>query len=432
VRRLLLPLLSLTIFLGSGELMLRMLYRDAGRRTLAGPGGGSFEHLSNRGDERGRFDVGPRRAGVPRIMVMGDSVTYGQGVREWRDVWPEILATTYERAGTAVEMAVFAAPGRGVPEHVEQLRHWGPKVQPDILVYQWYVNDIEVISHRPEVVTSWQRWGSHRFLRDRSYLYFFFDRFAAARAQAGPYLDYILHDFAPGTTEWAEFERQFHAFATLAQAFAGKRVMVLYPQVPYGDQYPLKPIHDRMREMATAHTLSIPPTAWVRQAGSLTSDPSAPAKQILAVQAGVTGTVADTNDFFFMPGQIEMAISYSTAASESRAPVGTFALVDALSSEVLATAAVFAGAGSMQTVPLRVVLTGDGPRRIRARIASTGTAQWQVGAVSIPVDYGIRVVDLAEPLNSFNTHASVFDAHPNEAAHRVIAEHVYRALNDGK
>jgi hypothetical protein len=42
----------------------------------------------------------------------------------------------------------------------------------------------------------------------------------------------------------------------------------------------------------------------------------------------------------------------------------------------------------------------------------------------------MRVVDLAEPLNSFNTHASVFDAHPNEAAHRVIAEHVYRAITE--
>ena len=40
----------------------------------------------------------------------------------------------------------------------------------------------------------------------------------------------------------------------------------------------------------------------------------------------------------------------------------------------------------------------------------------------------MEVVDLTEPLNAFNTHASVFDAHPNEAAHRVIAEHVYRVL----
>ena len=38
------------------------------------------------------------------------------------------------------------------------------------------------------------------------------------------------------------------------------------------------------------------------------------------------------------------------------------------------------------------------------------------------------VLDLAEPLNHFNTHASLFDAHPNEAAHRVIAEQVRRVL----
>jgi hypothetical protein len=411
--------------------MLRVLYRDAGRRTLAGPGGASFEHVSNRGDERGRFDVGPRQSGVPRIMVMGDSVTYGEGVREWRDVWPEVLATTYEREGQPVEMAVFAAPGRGLPEHVEMLRHWGPIVQPDVLVYQWYVNDIEVFGHRPEVLPAWHHWSGHGLLREHSYLYFFLDRFAAARVQAGPYLDYILNGFVPGTAEWAEFERQFHAFATLAQAFAKTRVVVLYPQVPYRDEYPLKPIHDRMHALAAAHPLSIPPAAWVRQAGSLSADPSAREKQVLAIAASARGTVADSNDYLFMPGRVEVSIRFSTPTSESPAmQVGTFMLLDATSNEVLAAASLFAAPGNngAQSVPVSVMITGTGPQRIRARITSTGAASWQAASVSFRVDYGMKVVDLAEPLNKFNTHASVFDAHPNEAAHRVIADHVYHAL----
>ena len=46
----------------------------------------------------------------------------------------------------------------------------------------------------------------------------------------------------------------------------------------------------------------------------------------------------------------------------------------------------------------------------------------------MPVDYGFTVVDLTERLNSFNTHASMFDAHPNERAHAVMAQEVQAAL----
>jgi hypothetical protein len=38
------------------------------------------------------------------------------------------------------------------------------------------------------------------------------------------------------------------------------------------------------------------------------------------------------------------------------------------------------------------------------------------------------MVDLTSDLNTFNTHTSIFDAHPNESAHKLIAERVFQAL----
>jgi hypothetical protein len=38
------------------------------------------------------------------------------------------------------------------------------------------------------------------------------------------------------------------------------------------------------------------------------------------------------------------------------------------------------------------------------------------------------VVDVTESLMGFNTHASMFDAHPNERAHDVMAQEVLAAL----
>ena len=116
IRRLLRPVLgllfSLLIFLASGEAVLRVIYRDQGRATLGGPGGHSFQHRYIKNEERGRFDTGPRRPGAKRLLVVGDSISWGLGVRDWSAIWTERLAQALERKGGPIEMAVLAEPGR--------------------------------------------------------------------------------------------------------------------------------------------------------------------------------------------------------------------------------------------------------------------------------------------------------------------------------
>src|SRR5688572_14352063 len=128
---LLLLVVSFAIFIATGEIGLRVIYRDAGKRTLGGPGGRGFEHLTLHDDRRGRFDVGAKNPQKPRILILGDSITWGQGVRDWQDVWPEQLALALEHAGMAHEMAVLAMPGRDISAHVEQMDQWVSTIKPD-------------------------------------------------------------------------------------------------------------------------------------------------------------------------------------------------------------------------------------------------------------------------------------------------------------
>lgn len=429
-------LCSLGLFVLTGEAALRVVYRDAGRQTLGGPGNQSFEHLTiGREQLRGRRDVGPRRAGVPRLMVLGDSITYGQGVRDWRDTWPEVVAASLEAQGRPHELAVFALPGRDIAGHIEELERWGARVSPDILIYQWYVNDVEVMSHRPDATRAWQRWAGHEWLRRRSFLYYFFNYKAAELLPppARSYAEYIMQDFVPGTVEWSEFERAFHQFAVRAARLAPRRLMLLYPQVPYRGPYPLQALHDRMKALASAHVLAVPPVAWSRSAGVLEADVSAPWRQSLRIPAGSTGTVVETREYLVAPGRVSMEISVAPGAgsvTHDEQAVGAVSLVDAVSNETLATQAIVLrpdGKG-FETVTMGLSVAGAGLRRVKCRVSSAGGRSWSLAAVGFPVDYGFEVVDLAEPLNRFNTHASIFDAHPNEAAHRVMAEHVLRAI----
>jgi hypothetical protein len=114
-------------------------------------------------------------------MVVGDSITYGLGVRDWRDTWPEVLARRLERELRPHEFAVFALPGQEMPQHAEVARRWAMRVSPDILIYQWYVNDIEDRRPRPDFKRPWHRSRWNEFLRQHSYFYFLIDHRLQAR-----------------------------------------------------------------------------------------------------------------------------------------------------------------------------------------------------------------------------------------------------------
>jgi hypothetical protein len=411
----------------AGEVALRVVYRDEGRRTLGGPGGRTFDHETTDGVHRGRLDTGPKIPGVPRVMVIGDSITYGLGVHDWRATWPEQLAQSLERRGRPHQFAVLALPGNDMPQHLDTMRGWISRVQPDVVIYQWYVNDIEAISHRPNVNQPWHRWPWHHTLQSWSYLYFVLDhRFSQLFSRPNySYLEYLRRDFLPGTLEWTEFEREFHEFAVLAMR-APRRLMILFPQVPFRGPYPLQAVHDRMRWLAGPHDVEIPPVAWTRAAGVIA--PQSHTRWGQAVQPQSGALQVQTGDYLLPAGPVGLKIS--VAGVPATGPFAMVSLVDVASNTVVASAALDGGSAQRDgELSLRLMLPGDRVRRLAVRVTATGAASWGLTNIAIPVNYGFEMLDLADRLNTFNTHASSFDAHPNERAHQVVAESVLDAMS---
>jgi hypothetical protein len=187
-----------------------------------------------------------------------------------------------------------------------------------------------------------------------------------------------------------------------------------------------------MKAMAGPHELSIPPAAWVRLAGRLDGDAAAPWGRVVRQSVGAPAAAIETQEYLLDPGEATLTVTAAlAAASATPVAIGRVDLVDARSNEPIGSAPLVAAAsGGYQRMTAIVPVTGGRIRRARIRVHSSGAHAWSLADLTIAVRYGWEVLDLAEPLNRFNTHASAFDAHPNAAAHHVIAAEVQRRLTE--
>jgi lysophospholipase L1-like esterase len=87
----------------------------------------------------------PKPPGVFRILAIGDSVTFGFGVR-LEDSYPKrleaLLNASRNTAADRVEVLNAAVPGTALVSYLKTLRQEGPSLQPDLILVGIVLNDI--------------------------------------------------------------------------------------------------------------------------------------------------------------------------------------------------------------------------------------------------------------------------------------------------
>lgn len=99
---------------------------------------------------------GPRQDGEYRIAVVGDSVTFGEGVEKTEDTFPQVLEDTLNRKQNAVKVKVFnfGASAYSVKVMAATLRHRMLEVEPNLVVMAIIPADFN-LSRTPSV----DAWG---------------------------------------------------------------------------------------------------------------------------------------------------------------------------------------------------------------------------------------------------------------------------------
>ncbi len=255
--------LVLCIMLVTGEAFLRVVFHEgASFSNNSGPIVQLFmrhyyrlNHFGSRGPEAS----GPKEPGRFRILVQGDSVTFGQGIQDAKDTYLSVLLNALnQEAPGRFEMAVLAQPGREIDGHLEQLELHGQEIGPDVIIYQWYPNDMELDKRqRPKVRGRfWTRWFLDPWLEAHSYAWWFLDDRLTTLLPTAPtsYTTYMNASFAPGTPKWKRFVMVFHRWSAQATSLSPRVLMVLYPhpEGPMGRRYVFRDIHDRVMQLAAA------------------------------------------------------------------------------------------------------------------------------------------------------------------------------------
>jgi len=249
-------LLTLAISAVGAEFATRIIFRDV---TTSSDNGGFFSRRwyrtspthENHAGFRGREFTQAKPPGVYRIAVVGDSFTYGNGVRQ-EDRYSDLLQ---RELPAHIEVLNFGTAGANTPEHLATVTHLLTDVHPDFVLLQWYVNDVEDddAAGRPRSsplmpIRSWHNW-----LNDHSALYTIANmQWAETQVALGwteSYTEYLKQRLGdpngPDAARDTSLLRQLISRCKAANVPVG---IILFPDTaaPIDKNYPFGFLHDRV------------------------------------------------------------------------------------------------------------------------------------------------------------------------------------------
>lgn len=237
-------ILSVAVFLACAELVSRFTEgknaRDAlNRGALLKQNGNSF---------RRPLPPGPKGKNEIRILAMGDSYTWGDGMADDGRIWPAVLEGKLAPVFPDKDIRVLnlGLCGLTTVNEYELLLRLGLKLEPDLVIFAYIVNDI--LPSGPNLARVGEDWleGSrnrkdlvplkkaHEILAKNSYFYNFLNRryldfqrkFWPARSWDDLYRD--------GSPEWRALSKAVLGIREASLRMNFKTLAVIFPGFPEG------------------------------------------------------------------------------------------------------------------------------------------------------------------------------------------------------
>lgn len=183
-----------------------------------------------------------------RILMLGDSITFGWGVAEDNTV-ARLLEKRLAKSGHPAEVINAGVGNYNTDMEVEYFLKTGRRFKPDIVVLNFYVND-------PEITPAY---GHQTFLDRHSYAYVYLrSRLDLIMRQTGVRRDWkrYLNDlFDPEFEGWKVASRRIDEFAAAARQGGMKALLVYYPDLHELGNYPFQQSRQMLESAASKNGL---------------------------------------------------------------------------------------------------------------------------------------------------------------------------------
>ena len=199
-----------------------------------------------------------RRAGVRRVVVLGDSFSWGLLVPDSDSIWPARLERGLEPGTEVVNMA---QRGWTTANEAEFLRRVGWQFDPDLVIVQFYLND----AYESAVNLRFEE-GRRAYLLPEQFWRGYVRESALSALVSigvnGALYGYLLRDretagrYDSTQTGWRQMQAAFREMGDSARARRTPLLLVLFPDLTAGswtrETYPARALHRRVSEVASA------------------------------------------------------------------------------------------------------------------------------------------------------------------------------------
>ncbi len=242
----------LYMLFGAGEILLRQ------NPMLVGGGGGGtpalralYEGYYSINSDGLRDDewLGPQSAGACMdrpILALGDSFTFGQGVRQHETYVERLEALLQKNPGSCAEVINAGRQGVNTSWEYRYLEETGESFDPKLVLVQFYMNDVR--PSIPELGSAVRGLADYlTWPREHSYALFWLrDRFKAiASPERDPFQEYWRSTGNENDPGWIEFVDAIEDFGAWSR---GREVPVFLVLFPHAVR-PLPPEHDLFEEV---------------------------------------------------------------------------------------------------------------------------------------------------------------------------------------
>ena len=163
-----------------GELTLRIIIYDETSGHGASPGSLKFneKHVTLNKDGFRDFEYSlDKTKDTTRIAVIGDSFTFGMGVKNVNDTYPKVLEKELNELNLSKRFEVlnFGIPGYDSPQHLQTIKDYALKYKPDIIIIGYVLNDLPNVEGLDVKYQKIELPFIGFWLRSSSYLYYFLE-----------------------------------------------------------------------------------------------------------------------------------------------------------------------------------------------------------------------------------------------------------------